>query len=281
MEILLNIDNEEVTVSLALTKTSLHNRNLVAFGPTTLRATICYNMLRLCRIKNGDFICDPMCGTSAIPIESAVNWVNCYHFGGDFHEKAIERTITNISAIQEKLQAEDKGTLKIDAVQWNIQHFPLRDKCVDVFVSDLPFGHRMGSRTVNRTLYPCLLSEMARTARSGARACLLTEDKTSLIKAIQATGRYWQRRLILSINIGGLSGFVFLLTRTAAAMAPAASAWRPGTEDGSAIAEQNDLPAQDAHDQVNGASTQGEVVDVAATEGEKGSGASAEAETSM
>ncbi|CAL1531344.1 unnamed protein product, partial [Lymnaea stagnalis] len=137
IEVLLNIENEEVTVSLALTKMSLHNRNLVAFGPTTLRATICYNMLRLCRIKNGDFICDPMCGTGAIPIEGAMNWVNCFHFGGDCHDKAIERASQNITAIQDKRKLEKKSTLKLDAVQWNIEHFPLRDRCVDVFVSDL------------------------------------------------------------------------------------------------------------------------------------------------
>ncbi|CAL1531345.1 unnamed protein product [Lymnaea stagnalis] len=66
---------------------------------------------------------------------------------------------------------------------------------------------------------------MARTANTGARACLLTEDKGSLIKAIQTLGRYWQRRLVLSINIGGLSGFVFLLTRTTASMTSTAGTW--------------------------------------------------------
>ncbi|CAG5114839.1 unnamed protein product [Candidula unifasciata] len=226
LEVILNIDNEEVTVSLALTKMSLHYRNLVAFGPTTLRATICYNMLRLCRIKNGDFVCDPMCGTCAIPIEGALNWVNCFHFGGDIHEKAIERTILNIAAIQEKQKQENKSSLKLDVLQWDIQHLPLRDRCVDVFVSDVPFGHRMGSRSVNPALYSSLLSEMARTARLGARACLLTEDRSSLIKAIQNLGRYWQRRLILNVNIGGLNGYVFLLTRTNFAVAPSSTSWR-------------------------------------------------------
>ncbi|BFZ08804.1 hypothetical protein BsWGS_11843 [Bradybaena similaris] len=226
IEIILNIDNEEVTVSLALTKMSLHYRNLVAFGPTTLRATICYNMLRLCRIKNGDFVCDPMCGTFAIPIEGALNWVNCFHFGGDIHEKAIEKVILNVAAVQERKKQGKEGCLKLDALQWDVQRLPLRDKCVDVFVSDLPFGHRMGSRSANSALYSSLLSEMARTARPGARACLLTEDKANLIKAIQNMGRYWQRRLILNINIGGLTGFVFLLTRTVASVTPSCSSWR-------------------------------------------------------
>ncbi|XP_059152258.1 uncharacterized protein LOC131938288 [Physella acuta] len=238
IEVILNIDNEQVTVSLALTKNSLHMRNLVAFGPTTLRATICYNMLRLCHIKNGDFICDPMCGTGAIPIEGAVNWQNCFHIGGDCHDKAIARTVENIAAIQEKTMIDKKSTLKLDAVQWNIEHFPLRDRCVDVFISDLPFGHRLGSRSINRSLYPCLLNEMARTANNGARACLLTEDKANLIRAIQLVGKYWQRRLVLSINIGGLSGFVFLLTRTTAAMAPLWGRWNEDSNSSTTVEDQ-------------------------------------------
>ena len=36
-------------------------------------------------------------------------------------------------------------------------------------------------------------------------------------QAIQTYGKLWQRRLILSVNIGGLSGFVFVLIRTTAA----------------------------------------------------------------
>ena len=46
IEIVLNIDNQEVSGSIALTSASLHRRDMVAFGITTLRATVAYNMLR-------------------------------------------------------------------------------------------------------------------------------------------------------------------------------------------------------------------------------------------
>jgi len=46
IEIILNIEQDHVYVSLALTRESLHRRNLTSFGPTTLRPTIAYNMLR-------------------------------------------------------------------------------------------------------------------------------------------------------------------------------------------------------------------------------------------
>lgn len=46
--------------------------------------------------------------------------------------------------------------------------------------------HRIGSRVDNRKLYPKILDEMARVGRAGARACLLTEDKTNIVKVVKA-----------------------------------------------------------------------------------------------
>jgi len=52
-----------------VTHESKHRRNIANFGPTTLRSTICYNLLRLAHPKPGDLIIDPMCGGGSIPIE--------------------------------------------------------------------------------------------------------------------------------------------------------------------------------------------------------------------
>lgn len=52
-----------------MTHKSKHNRNIINFGPTTLRSTICYNLLKLANPKPGDIIVDPMCGGGSIPIE--------------------------------------------------------------------------------------------------------------------------------------------------------------------------------------------------------------------
>jgi 23S rRNA G2445 N2-methylase RlmL len=54
---------------ITLTKESKHHRNINFFGPTTLRATICYSMLRLAQPKAGDIVIDPLCGGGSIPIE--------------------------------------------------------------------------------------------------------------------------------------------------------------------------------------------------------------------
>nr|XP_035957947.1 THUMP domain-containing protein 3-like [Halichoerus grypus]XP_035957948.1 THUMP domain-containing protein 3-like [Halichoerus grypus]XP_035957949.1 THUMP domain-containing protein 3-like [Halichoerus grypus]XP_035957950.1 THUMP domain-containing protein 3-like [Halichoerus grypus] len=69
VEVLLNIHDNEIVVGIALTEESLHRRNITHFGPTTLRSTLAYGMLRLCAPQPTDIIVDPMCGTGAIPIE--------------------------------------------------------------------------------------------------------------------------------------------------------------------------------------------------------------------
>ncbi|XP_054202071.1 tRNA (guanine(6)-N(2))-methyltransferase THUMP3 isoform X2 [Homo sapiens] len=72
VEVLLNIHDNEVIVGIALTEESLHRRNITHFGPTTLRSTLAYGMLRLCDPLPYDIIVDPMCGTGAIPIEQTL-----------------------------------------------------------------------------------------------------------------------------------------------------------------------------------------------------------------
>lgn len=60
---------DELVTLLRVTHESKHRRNIMYFGPTTLRATVCYNLLRLAQPQPGDIIIDPMCGGGSIPIE--------------------------------------------------------------------------------------------------------------------------------------------------------------------------------------------------------------------
>ena len=46
VEVVLTVEDKHVYVALALTRESLHKRNIAHFGPTTLRPTIAYNMLQ-------------------------------------------------------------------------------------------------------------------------------------------------------------------------------------------------------------------------------------------
>ncbi|XP_072136767.1 tRNA (guanine(6)-N2)-methyltransferase THUMP3 isoform X1 [Mobula birostris] len=217
IEILLNIHDNEVVIGIALTEESLHRRNIVHFGPTTLRSTLAYGMLRLCSPQLTDIIVDPMCGTGAIPIEGALEFTQSYFVGGDNNVLAVNRSINNINSLQKKRL--DKGRtnwgLPLDVIQWDICNLPLKTSSVDIIISDMPFGKRIGSKRKNWDLYPACLKEMGRVCRpETGRAALLTQDKKCFVKAMSRMGHLWRKSHTVWVNVGGLHAAVYLLKRT-------------------------------------------------------------------
>ncbi|KAL3851633.1 hypothetical protein ACJMK2_015366 [Sinanodonta woodiana] len=137
IEVVLVIDGQELSVCIALTKESLHKRNLTHFGTTTLRPTIAYNMLRLCKIQKGDVVCDPMCGSGSIPIQAAVSWPEAYHIAGEISQKALPRTVDNVTCLNEKRRQDGKPCIQVETFRWNVYNLPLKSNLVDVFITDL------------------------------------------------------------------------------------------------------------------------------------------------
>ncbi|XP_062441776.1 tRNA (guanine(6)-N2)-methyltransferase THUMP3 [Rhea pennata] len=218
IEVLLNIHNNEVVVGIALTEESLHRRNITHFGPTTLRSTLAYGMLRLCDPQPTDIIIDPMCGTGAIPIEGATEWPSCYHIAGDNNPQAVKRAANNICSLLKKNENKESSTslgIPLDIIQWDICNLPLRTGSVDIIVTDMPFGKRIGSKKKNWDLYPACLMEMGRICRPGTgRAVLLTQDKKCFAKALSRMGHIWRKGQTVWVNVGGLHAAVYLLKRT-------------------------------------------------------------------
>jgi 23S rRNA G2445 N2-methylase RlmL len=210
VEVMLNIRDMRWQVLLALTRESLHKRNLIAFGPTTLRSTICYNMLRLADIKPGDILCDPMCGSGALPLEAAVEWPFIFSLAAENHFKAMENASKNMEAV--RAMAGPNQVLRAD-----VTRLPFKQEIVDIFVTDLPFGKRIGSKIDNRTLYPSLLREMARTARrETGRAVLLTQDKKNMLRALEQyrVKPFWRKNGTVFVKVGGICAYIYCLLRT-------------------------------------------------------------------
>jgi len=215
-EVLITLGVDFVTVCLSLTNASLHRRNIIDFGYTTLRASIAYNMLRMCDIKPGDVVIDPMCGSGSIPIEAVQEWCCACHVAGDNSSVAVTKSLSNIININEEMKTKSANNVKapIDVFRWDVRKLPFRDNIVDVFVTDLPFGKRLGSKFDNRLLYPSMLVELARVCKAKTgRACLLTNDKRSINMAISAASNLWVLKRTTFVNIGGLRAAVYLLKR--------------------------------------------------------------------
>jgi 23S rRNA G2445 N2-methylase RlmL len=221
-----------VYVSIALTTYSLHNRNLINFGKSSLRSTICYGILRLAELEPGQIVCDPLCGSGALLLEACVEWPFCLYFASDRDPKALVKVIDNRMLTPDHVPSEiiEQGRRlvnvhlenlpflnRIDIAQLDATNLPFANGSIDRFVSDLPFGKRFGSKTINSTLYPKLLFEMARCARIGSgRAILLTKDLKNMINCMNNAQirTYWTKGAAHSVNVGGLFATVYCLRRT-------------------------------------------------------------------
>ena len=207
MEILLTIKEKKFEIAICLSKVSLYNRYIVAYGITSLRGTIAFNLIQLAEIQTGDIVCDNLCGSGVIPIETAISWPNSFFLAGDNNSVAIEKTTANILA--NKLN-------NCQILQWDATKMPLNDGSCDVFITDLPFGKRLGSKHLNQTLYPALMSEMMRCVRpNSGRVVLLTQDKTNANRCISSERIRKYARLVHSVfvKVGGLDASIYLLRR--------------------------------------------------------------------
>ncbi|OTF81190.1 THUMP domain-containing protein 3-like protein, partial [Euroglyphus maynei] len=208
LEVVLNIKNNSLRILLCLTKESLSKRHIVSFGLTTLRGTIAYNLIQIANVQPGEIVCDPLCGSGVIPVECSKNWPDNFIIAADLFETAIDKTRTNFDAND---LFKRTGLLRCDSTQ-----LPLRDNTIDVFVTDLPFGKRMGNKMNNTRLYPLLITEMIRCSRIGsARIVILTQDKLNANKTInnRMAKKYCKFEKAYHVNIGGLNASVYLLKR--------------------------------------------------------------------
>jgi len=215
LDVTLNCDIDQVYLGIRLTSKSLHKgrqnggRTITHFGPTTLRPTICAGLVRLAKVLPGEVVLDPMCGGGSIPLEGELISQGMF-LGGEIHDMAIGRCRDNLSELVKA--GESRG--RVNFVNWDVLRVPLRDNCVDVVVTDLPFGKRSGSKADNRDLYPKTLISLARVVRPGTgRAVLLTHDMNSMIKTLAKVKKYWKNTKTISANIGGLKSKIFLLSR--------------------------------------------------------------------
>uniref|UniRef100_A0A0A9XVA7 THUMP domain-containing protein 3 n=1 Tax=Lygus hesperus TaxID=30085 RepID=A0A0A9XVA7_LYGHE len=210
INVVLVIEDHSGYVTFGLTKESFHRRNIQNFGPTTLRSTLCYSLLRYAEPRTGDIVIDPLCGGGSISIEGAKGFPKTFHLCGDNNEKCVERTKGNL------LFNTKTEPLNMDAFRWNAKALPLKDQSVDIVVTDLPFGLRMGKWKDNNALYDAVLRELARVVRSGSgRAALLTYDKAAMIKVLRKNSDLWREIRSVMVNHGGIRCVVFLLLRKA------------------------------------------------------------------
>lgn len=205
MEVHFIMDCEQVLVGISLTPQRVSIRNRVVVGPSSLDSANAYALLKWANIQPGEVVFDPMAGAGTIPIEGSHLFPHSHFMISDYFESNIELSRKNVAA------CAGKGPLSIFVA--DAQKMPLRPQCVDVVVSDLPFGMRMGSVNANKSLYPALFKQMERFLRSGGRAVLMTMAKAVIKKVIDERKRLgWTLVRERPLECGGYRSWVFELS---------------------------------------------------------------------
>lgn len=204
MEVHLIMDCEQVLMGISLTPQRVSIRNRVVVGPSSLDSANAYALLKWANVQPGEVVFDPMAGAGTIPIEGS-------HLFPHSHFLISDLTLSNIELSRQNVAA-CAGQGPVSIILADAQKLPLRPQSVDVVVSDLPFGMRMGSVNANKSLYPALFKQMERCLRSGGRAVLMTMAKAVIKKVIEERKRLgWTLVRERPLEVGGYRSWVFEL----------------------------------------------------------------------
>ena len=170
-----------------------------------LNATVAQAMVQLVSPKAEDVFVNLCCGSGSLLIEGVTSGVNATHFLGiDIDEDTLRIARLNI------LHANLK--VPVQLCVGDAQHSPLADRSVTALVADLPFGQRSGSHRENIALYPRVLGEAARIARSETLFAILTHE-LRLMEDVLTGQQDWQLADMLPIVLRGLHPRIYLLRR--------------------------------------------------------------------
>lgn len=169
-----------------------------------LNAGVAYGMATYSQPNTDDFFLNLCCGSGSLMIERLLHSPARLAVGCDIDPEALACARENARAAR----LEQKMLL----APWDACALPLPAESVDVIVADLPFGHHVGSHSDNVTLYPALLQEAARVAKSNAR-CLMLTHEIRLMTALLEQDSPWIATQVIPLTLNGLHPRLYFLRK--------------------------------------------------------------------
>jgi 23S rRNA G2445 N2-methylase RlmL len=172
--------------------------------PGALNAGVAYAMAMLSQPRPDHVVLNVACGSGTLLVERLACAPASRAIGCDVDAAALRWAAQNVRA------AGYDGVVELH--RWDARALPLPDASVDAVLADLPFGHRVGSHGDNCTLYPAILEEAARVARTGARFVLLTPEVRRM-GAVLRNVPQWKLEEALPVSLRRTQARVFVLRR--------------------------------------------------------------------
>ena len=157
---------------------SLHKRPWRVYDhPAHLKASIANALIELAKPDGGSFI-DPFCGSGTIPIELALRGYEGRIIGLEKFRKHLNGAMMN---------ALSAGVLeRIEFVLGDATRLSEYVESVDFAVSNLPYGLKIGRKSMIPKLYMDFFSELSKVLEK--RGVFITTEKRAIEKAITENG---------------------------------------------------------------------------------------------
>lgn len=157
---------------------SLHKRPWRVYDhPAHLKASIANALIELAKPDGGSFI-DPFCGSGTIPIELALRGYEGRIIGLEKFRKHLNGAMMN---------ALSAGVLeRIEFVLGDATRLSEYVESVDFAVSNLPYGLKIGRKSMIPKLYMDFFSELSKVLEK--RGVFITTEKKAIEKAITENG---------------------------------------------------------------------------------------------
>jgi tRNA (guanine10-N2)-dimethyltransferase len=134
--------------------------------PITLHPKLARTLVNLTRVKKGEMLLDPFCGTGGILLEAGL--VGCLPIGGDIDPRMIDGTMKNL-----KHYGVDKPDIrKMDVSDWTSENSQ-----IDAIATDPPYGRSASTaREAIESLYKRTFGACHTILKEGGRLAIALPD---------------------------------------------------------------------------------------------------------
>lgn len=169
-----------------------------------LNAAAAQALVRLTRPQANDTFVNLGCGSGTLLIERLTHSRCRSAIGIDVNPAHLACAHANIDA--------SRQTERIRLIAGDVRALPLPSASADALCADLPFGQLSGTHAENVRLYPQILAEAGRIARTGARFVAITHE-IRLLEGLLAQHERWDLEQTLPVNLRGLHPRVYVMRR--------------------------------------------------------------------